>query len=343
MCGLKIHYDDNGGRVGLQYNGANYLYVYNAQGDVVAIVDSNHNLVVSYSYDEWGNKVSVTGGVASTLGVQNPFRYRGYCYDEETGWYYLQSRYYDPVVGRFLNIDVAAGVNGDTATYNLFVYCGNNPVDRYDVGGMFWKELWEGVKCVVSSTFHIGNTILICSGIDTAVIGASVLDMQKDNSGVYHANFDCWQQYFGYSDLYDIAFDIGTDMQPAKFPFSCNGTQYMIWAWKGDYINLGAGAELGIYYGGGPLWLADTSLAMSMCMGLMYEGTNIISYYPSGKQWWITGFNPAYQNKKASQLTAVFGINFNTQAMYDAFYGAYKNDPRIFAFISSERGVIIIF
>ena len=75
----------------------------------------------------------------------------------------------------------------------------------------------------------------------------------------------------------------------------------------------------------------------------MYDGANILWYAPSEKQWWITGFNPAYQNKKASQLTAVFGINFNSQSMYDAFYGAYKSDSRIYAFIPSERGVVIKF
>ena len=130
---LLFLYDDNGGRVGLQYNGANYLYVYNAQGDVIAIVDANHNVVVKYTYDEWGNKVSVTGSMASTLGVQNPFRYRGYCYDEETGWYYLQSRYYDPVTGRFLNAD--GQINDGVLGTNLFAYCENNPVHRYDPTG----------------------------------------------------------------------------------------------------------------------------------------------------------------------------------------------------------------
>lgn len=117
----------------------------------------------------------------------------------------------------------------------------------------------------------------------------------------------------------------------------------MLWAWKGDYINLGAGAELGIYYGGGPHWLVDTSLDMSMSMGLMYKGTNIVSYYPREKQWWITSFNPAYPNVDASQLTAVFEINFNSQDMYDAFYNAYTYDSRIFMFIPMERGVVIRF
>ena len=133
-------YDDNGGRIGVQYNGANYLYVYNAQGDVIAIVDANHNVVVKYTYDEWGNKVSVTGSMAGTLGVQNPFRYRGYCYDEETGWYYLQSRYYDPVTGRFINAD--GQINDGVLGANLFAYCENNPVNMVDYDGNDPTPAW---------------------------------------------------------------------------------------------------------------------------------------------------------------------------------------------------------
>ena len=107
------------------------------------------------------------------------------------------------------------------------------------------------------------------------------------------------------------------------------------------HINLGAGAELGIYVGGGPHYFVDTNQAMSMCMGVLYKGENIIWYAPDEKQWWITGFNPAYRNVNEGDITAFFGINFNSQSMYNAFYAMYKYDPRICAFISSERGVVI--
>ena len=109
---------------------------------------------------------------------------------------------------------------------------------------------------------------------------------------------------------------MATSMESMKFPFSYNGTDYMIWAWKGDYINLGAGAELAIYYGNGSV---NTGLAMSMAMWLSYKGENIISYDPGDKQWWITGFNPGYLNVNASDLTATFWIGFPNQGMYDAF------------------------
>ena len=82
-----------------------YYYVYNLQGDVVGLVDKTGTTMVTYKYDVWGKPESTTGPMATTLGVANPFRYRGYYYDTESGFYYLQSRYYDPEVGRFLYAD----------------------------------------------------------------------------------------------------------------------------------------------------------------------------------------------------------------------------------------------
>ncbi len=320
---------------GFDLNGTRYLYVKNAQGDITGITDAAGNLVVEYIYDSWGKLLETTGSLAKTVGMKNPFRYRGYYYDIESGLYYVQSRYYDPVTGRFLNADGAVGVNEDMATYNLFVYCGNNPINRYDAGGLFWEELISGV-------IYAGNNFVVAIGIDTAAIGAFFLMMEQDNSGVYHADFDCWQQYFGYNDLYDKVFDLGTSMKAAKFDFVYNGTDYIIWAWKGDYINLGAGAELGIYYGGEPHWLVDKSLAMPMCMGLMCDGEYIIWHNPSEKQWWITGFNPYYPNIDVSRLTATFAISFNSRGMFEAFYDKWKKDPR-WRFTPWECGALLTF
>ena len=75
------------------------------QGDVVALIDANGTQVVEYGYDVWGNPISKTGSLAATIGTLNPFRYRGYVYDEETGLYYLRSRYYNPVWRRFISSD----------------------------------------------------------------------------------------------------------------------------------------------------------------------------------------------------------------------------------------------
>ena len=87
------------------FNGTAYAYLYNQQDDVIGLLDSNGTHMVSYTYDAWGKPISKTGTLASTLGTINPFRYRGYVYDEEAGFYYASSRYYDPEIGRFISPD----------------------------------------------------------------------------------------------------------------------------------------------------------------------------------------------------------------------------------------------
>ena len=94
-----------GNKYGFDYNGTKYYYIFNVQGDVIGILNQSGSQIVSYQYDPWGKVLSVSGSEASTIGQINPIRYRGYYYDTETGFYYLQSRYYDPTTRRFLNID----------------------------------------------------------------------------------------------------------------------------------------------------------------------------------------------------------------------------------------------
>ena len=111
------------------------------------------NVVVSYVYDAWGKVYSVTGSMADTLGQINPIRYRSYYYDNETGFYYLNSRYYDPDVKRFINADSQLSM-GSVAGTNLFAYCCNNPVNMTDSTGNwpkwidvcnFFSGLWSSI------------------------------------------------------------------------------------------------------------------------------------------------------------------------------------------------------
>ena len=131
-----------------------YFLASNPQGDITYIYDIDGNRVVTYNYDAWGNILSISGTKASTIGRYNPFRYRGYYYDTETGLYYVSSRYYDPEIGRFLNAD------NNFSNYNLFMYCGNNPVNRIDPNGEHWYYLWiddliEAVDELMASVSNI--------------------------------------------------------------------------------------------------------------------------------------------------------------------------------------------
>jgi len=112
----------------VQYNGTMYRYVHNLQGDILAILDSAGNTVVQYAYDAWGGKKTTTGSMAGTLGYLNPFRYRGYVWNEETWMYYLRSRYYYPELQRFINADVE--YEG-----NVFCYSDNSPIIKKDSNG----------------------------------------------------------------------------------------------------------------------------------------------------------------------------------------------------------------
>ena len=126
---LHFFYDAQNRPAVVVYNGVSYAYVKNLQGDVIAILDGAGNVVVSYAYDAWGAPIGKSGALAETLGTLNPFRYRGYVFDEETGLYYLRSRYYNPLWGRFVNADCIYSAN-------CFAYCENAPIAFFDEDGM---------------------------------------------------------------------------------------------------------------------------------------------------------------------------------------------------------------
>ena len=132
---LIFAYDGAGKPMAVTWNGTTYLYLTNIQGDVIAILDTEGNIVVQYTYDAWGNILTTTGTLAESLGVINPLTYRGYVYDQETGLYYLQSRYYNPTIGRFINADALVSTGQGLLGNNMFAYCGNNPTNCFDSSG----------------------------------------------------------------------------------------------------------------------------------------------------------------------------------------------------------------
>jgi len=99
-----------------------YFFEYNAQGDVIGLLNSSNQRVVEYRYDAWGKPLSVTGSLANTIGQYNPFRYRAYVWDNETGWYYLKSRYYDPSIRRFISRDALMSTGQGLLGLNMYAY-----------------------------------------------------------------------------------------------------------------------------------------------------------------------------------------------------------------------------
>ncbi len=118
-------------------------FVKNLQGDVLQVYrESDNVLAASYTYDSWGNVLSESGPLAQT----NPFRYRGYYYDTESEFYCLQSRYYAPSIGRFINADSYASTGTGFLGYNSFAYCENNPVTRKDPTGEVFETDFDVVS-----------------------------------------------------------------------------------------------------------------------------------------------------------------------------------------------------
>ena len=146
---------ESSGPMTVTYNGETYYYAANLQGDVVAILDDSGDAVVEYTYDAWGKHLTTTGDLATTLGAANPLTYRGYVYDTESTLYYLQSRYYDPEMGRFINTDVFTSTGQGVLGNNMFAYCGNNSVTRADTGGYFWDTIFD----IASLCFSIADVV----------------------------------------------------------------------------------------------------------------------------------------------------------------------------------------
>ena len=146
-------------------------------GDVISLIDSNSVKVVSYTYDAWGKMISKTGSLASTLSKLNPFRYRGYIFDEETGLYYLRSRYYNPNLCRFINADdvESLGADGNINGYQLFNYCMNDPVNNKDEAGSWSLPNWA--KVAIGAALIVGAAVVATvatGGVACFAAGAAI-------------------------------------------------------------------------------------------------------------------------------------------------------------------------
>ena len=168
-------YDESGSPIGLHYlndDFSTYYFEKNIFGDIVGIYNNSGTKVGTYIYDAWGNctvKTWTTNATDKFIVQNNPFRYRGYYYDTESGLYYLHTRYYDPRTGRFISPDSPAnmGTGHPLLGYNLYTYCGNNPVMGYDPMGTWdWGTFFSGVGLVVVGVTAVAaaGTVLTCSG-----------------------------------------------------------------------------------------------------------------------------------------------------------------------------------
>ena len=187
---LVYLYDAEGSPIGMQYRTSamtegsffTFWFEKNLQGDIVAVYNASGTKCLTYTYDAWGNVTATSVNTSGTnnFATYNPFRYRGYYYDTETGLYYLNSRYYDPATGRFINAD--GQLNDGLLGYNLFAYCENNPVNGIDSAGSFptWLAITLGAVAAAAAvaatvvTFGAAAPAAVCTLTGMAMsIGAS--------------------------------------------------------------------------------------------------------------------------------------------------------------------------
>lgn len=155
---LDFLYDEHGRLFGFEYNGKTYCYRRNIQGDILGVIDPNGTEIATYEYDTWGKLLGISGSSAGDIGKLNPFRYRGYYYDEESGFYYLNSRYYDPEVGRFVNADEYTSTGQGVLGNNMYAYAHNNPVNCVDPSGKL----------------GLGATLVLIGAVSGGLIGGAI-------------------------------------------------------------------------------------------------------------------------------------------------------------------------
>lgn len=223
------YYYDESGVCGMNYNGTEYYYRKNILGDVIEIYNNLGNLQCRYVYDAWGNH-KVYNAIGSEIGAEvlnignvNSIRYRGYYWDKEFGLYYLQSRYYDPMLGRFISADSVEYLQPDSVSgLNLYAYCGNNPVMYTDPTGCSWNSFWNDVGNWFKNTFsgfvdlskNIINNVqdFLFYGYEEGINMITTLGDDSKPISFYVTNASEWWKFWEYQ--------IGVKINIGKFSFS---------------------------------------------------------------------------------------------------------------------------
>lgn len=246
---LWFFYDADGNPSGVRHkNGStttDYYFVCNWRGDVIRIYDGAGAVVANYNYDAWGNVISVTdaNGAAITdsthIANVNPLRYRGYYYDSETGLYYLQSRYYDPAVKRFINADNQLTTGSDMTGMNLFAYCGNNPVNNADPTGEAW---WHWALGAVAVAACAVATVVTAGGFAAAV--GAIAAVGSGVAAATTASTVAAGAFIGSATVYGMAVMSAASASSSAKEFNSRGNWGTVAATAGGAVLGGAGGYM---------------------------------------------------------------------------------------------------
>jgi RHS repeat-associated protein len=301
---------------------------------------------------------AVRGGSDATGSGDRQFL--GLVRDAGSGLTLLGARYYDEAVGRFISVDPALSAD-QPAQFNAYVYSGNNPATWSDPSGLWWGSnlmnfgaslLSFGIKLAASSPLGQVFKVMVKVVVNTKLIGfpqnphslvqstqnsksgfQQVMNQgfDRDKKGNFHTKPDSPQLMGGYNEIYDAIFVAFTNVAPpVKSTFEYEGNSYVLWAWKGDYINMGSGAEIGFYAQTGPLkdagpqwnsvsngYVPKMTMTLRGASGKEIASDNVNNTKPKG---WVGAWNPNAQSPDVSNLRATMTVDFSDNpGMFDAF------------------------
>ena len=329
---IYFYYDESGSPTGIKYNGNVYYFQKNLQGDIIRILNSSGTIVATYTYDAWGNIIASTDTSGVSIGTKNPFRYRGYYYDTETGLYYLNSRYYDPQVGRFLNADGLVSTGQGLLGSNMFAYCLNNPVNMMDSTGDCPITIIIGsaiAGAFINSISYIITTKASGQEITPkGMLGALLVGFVSGGfGGCASAAFNTiWQIVFslsagGVNGVYTFCTtegDYNTKFRAAKLSFGVTTTFSMFGAVA---INVNDPS---------PLCSGFASYSAALFLGPLSEGVSVLLKTIDEKRQSLLdeifdGFKEFIEKYKSqTQITGISSYDDILSERYDGVYDEYK-------------------
>ena len=310
-----FHYSSGGELIGYTYKTAEAetecILVKNQQGDVERVISADGTILAAYTYDAWGNVLTSEG----TLAASNPIRYRGYYYDTETSLYYLQSRYYDPAVGRFVNADRYAATGQGIHSSNMFAYCENNPVNRLDKTGNDW----------------------ISAIVIVLVVAACAVMFDKCSKSVDNTPYSGQANCYAYAMKFEVDPRSGEPFESMLQPGELSGNPLSRWDLKGTRsqvkknINSKVQADLQMEgYCYTEVGSADYTVRQGNWLIALAYSSNEKAFH-----WYRRGDDGTWSHKPGNTPIISWDESGNTitdpatcnRGIYDAFLGYYEVGP----------------
>ena len=269
-----------------------YHVLTNSQGDVIALYSWAGALVATYEYDAWGNCTILSDTSSTGIATLNPMRYRGYYYDKDLGLYYLQSRYYDAEIGRFINADGYISTGQGVTSYNMFAYCNNNPVMYIDPRGTdsfevveFFDDLIEFMFKMISITSTNSTSTQITTSDSTKKKSFEFLDEISVLSIVLESLIDIEEEINSETELGKIIWDFSIE---TGFDVVTTSVGTMIGTKIGGLIGAGGGTFVLPVIGtvsGGTIGIV-VGLIVTPCF------VSILDYALEDTKDWLKGLYP---------------------------------------------------